>query len=41
LEELGKFFMDYGDHPPVNYGRYTGQEGAGERQRLTSNPPET
>ena len=26
LEELGKFLADYGDQPPVTYGRYTGQE---------------
>lgn len=40
LEELGKFLADYGDHPPVSYGRYTGQEDEEERQRLASNPPD-
>lgn len=40
LEELGKFLGDYGDHPPVTYGRYTGQESDDERQRLASNPPD-
>jgi len=40
LEELGKFLADYGDNPPVTYGRYTGQEDAEERQKLASNPPD-
>jgi len=40
LKELGKFIGDYGDHPPVTFGRYTGQENDEERQRLASNPPE-
>ena len=40
LEELGKFLSDYGEHPPVSYGRYTGQEDEEERQRLASNPPD-
>lgn len=40
LEELGKFLGDYGDHPPVTYGRYTGQESDEERQRLAANPPD-
>lgn len=40
LEELGKFLADYGDHPPVTYGRYTGQESDEERQRLAANPPD-
>ncbi len=40
LEELGKFLADYGDNPPVTYGRYTGQEDEDERQRLASNPPD-
>ena len=40
LEELGKFLADYGDHAPVTYGRYTGQEDDEERQRLASNPPD-
>ena len=40
LEELGKFLADYGDHPPVSYGRYTGQEDEEERKRLASNPPD-
>lgn len=40
LEELGKFLGDYGNHPPVTYGRYTGQESDEERQRLASNPPD-
>lgn len=40
LEELGKFLGDYGDHPPVTFGRYTGQENDEERQRLASNPPD-
>lgn len=40
LEELGKFLADYGDHSPVTYGRYTGQENDEERQRLASNPPD-
>lgn len=40
LEELGKFLGDYGDNPPVTYGRYTGQEDDEERQRLASNPPD-
>lgn len=40
LEELGKFLGDYGDHPPVSYGRYTGQESDEERQRLAANPPD-
>ncbi len=40
LEELGKFLADYGDHTPVTYGRYTGQEDDEERQRLASNPPD-
>jgi len=40
LEELGKFLGDYGDHPPVTYGRYTGQENEEERQRLAANPPD-
>src|SRR5574340_663504 len=40
MEELGKFLSDYGDHPPVTYGRYTGQESDEERQRLASNPPD-
>jgi len=40
LEELGKFLADYGDHPPVTYGRYTGQENDDERQRLAAHPPD-
>lgn len=40
LEELGKFLSDYGDQPPVTYGRYTGQEDDEERQRLAANPPD-
>ena len=40
LEELGKFLADYGDHPPVSYGRYTGQEDEEERKRLAANPPD-
>ena len=40
LEELGKFLGDYGDQPPVTFGRYTGQEDDEERQRLASNPPD-
>lgn len=40
LEELGKFLSDYGDHPPVTYGRYTGQESEEERQYLAGNPPD-
>ncbi len=40
LEELRKFLLDYGDHPPVTYGRYTGQESDEERQRLASTPPD-
>jgi len=40
LEELGKFLGDYGDHPPVTFGRYTGQESDEERQRLAANPPD-
>lgn len=40
LEELGKFLADYGEHPPVSYGRYTGQEDEEERQRLATNPPD-
>ena len=40
LEELGKFLADYGEHPPVTYGRYTGQENDEERQRLAANPPD-
>ena len=40
LEELGKFLGDYGDRPPVTFGRYTGQEDDEERQRLAANPPD-
>ena len=40
MEELGKFLGDYGDQPPVTFGRYTGQENDEERQRLASNPPD-
>ena len=40
LEELGKFLGDYGDHPPVTYGRYTGQESEEERQQLAAKPPD-
>lgn len=40
LEELGKFLGDYGDTPPVTFGRYTGQEDDEERQRLAANPPD-
>ena len=40
LEELGKFLGDYGDEPPVTFGRYTGQEDEEERQRLASHPPD-
>jgi Lhr-like helicase/very-short-patch-repair endonuclease len=40
LEELGKFLADFGDHPPVTYGRYTGQESVEERQYLASHPPD-
>lgn len=40
LEELGKFLADYGDHSPVTYGRYTGQEDEEERKRIASNPPD-
>ncbi|WP_303786292.1 DEAD/DEAH box helicase [Azovibrio restrictus] len=40
LEELGKFLGDYGEHPPVSYGRYTGQEDEEERQRLATHPPD-
>jgi hypothetical protein len=39
-EELAKFLADYGDHPPITYGRYTGQESDDERQRLASRPPD-
>ena len=40
LEELGKFLGDYGEHPPVTFGRYTGQESQDERQRLAATPPD-
>ncbi|WP_348758363.1 DEAD/DEAH box helicase [Candidatus Methylocalor cossyra] len=40
LEELGKFLADFGDHPPVTYGRYTGQESDEDRQALASQPPD-
>ena len=40
MEELGKFLGDYGDAPPVTYGRYTGQESDEERQYLAANPPD-
>ncbi len=40
LEELGKFLGDYGDQPPVTFGRYTGQESDEERQRMAANPPD-
>jgi len=40
MEELGKFLSDFGDHPPVTFGRYTGQEDDDERQKLASNPPD-
>ncbi|MBL8481625.1 MAG: DEAD/DEAH box helicase [Rhodocyclaceae bacterium] len=40
LEELGKFLADYGDRPPVTYGRYTGQEDDDERTRLATHPPD-
>lgn len=40
LEELGKFLGEYGEKPPITYGRYTGQENDEERQRLASNPPD-
>ncbi|NUY34923.1 DEAD/DEAH box helicase [Paraburkholderia sp. JPY303] len=40
LEELGKFLDDFGDHSPVTFGRYTGQEDDEERQKLASNPPD-
>lgn len=40
LEELGKFLGDYGEKPPITYGRYTGQEDEEERQRMASNPPD-
>lgn len=40
LEELGKFLADYGDQPPVTYGRYTGQEDEDERRRLAAHPPD-
>lgn len=40
LEELGKFLGDYGDHPPITYGRYTGQESEDERQYMAANPPD-
>ncbi|MEF8727487.1 MAG: DEAD/DEAH box helicase [Accumulibacter sp.] len=40
LEELGKFLGDYGDQPPVTFGRYTGQEDDDERQRLAAHPPD-
>ena len=40
LEELGKFLGDYGEHPPVTFGRYTGQENDEERQRLAAKPPD-
>ncbi|ARL49461.1 helicase superfamily protein [Burkholderia pseudomallei] len=40
MEELGKFLSDFGDRPPVTFGRYTGQEDDEERQKLASNPPD-
>jgi len=40
LEELGKFLADYGDQPPVTYGRYTGQEDEDERRQLAAHPPD-
>jgi len=40
LEELDKFFGDYGDDKPVTYARYTGQEDEEERRRIASNPPD-
>ncbi|HPU81914.1 DEAD/DEAH box helicase, partial [Accumulibacter sp.] len=40
IEELGKFLGDYGDQPPVTFGRYTGQEDDEERQRLATHPPD-
>jgi superfamily II DNA/RNA helicase/very-short-patch-repair endonuclease len=40
LEELGKFLVDFGGHPPVTYGRYTGQESDDERRHLASHPPD-
>ena len=40
LEELDKFFGDYGEDKPITYARYTGQEGAEERERIACNPPD-
>ncbi|BDY13968.1 RNA helicase (plasmid) [Hydrogenimonas cancrithermarum] len=40
IEELEKFFQDFGEDRPVTYARYTGQENSEERQRIASNPPD-
>lgn len=40
-EELAKFLREgYGDHPPVRFARYTGQEKGEEREKLRNDPPD-
>lgn len=40
LEELDKYFQHFGDHKPVTYGRYTGQEKDDERRAMAAQPPD-
>ena len=40
IEELDRFFGDYGNDKPLSYARYTGQENAEERERIAKNPPD-
>lgn len=40
VEELDKYLGHYGDHKPVTYGRYTGQESQEERHAMAACPPD-
>ena len=40
LEELDKFVANFPGERPVTFARYTGQEDAEERRRISENPPD-
>ncbi|MGK4455799.1 DEAD/DEAH box helicase, partial [Klebsiella pneumoniae] len=40
LEELDKFVANVAGERPVTFARYTGQEDAEERRRISENPPD-
>lgn len=40
VEELGKFLGHYGEHKPVTFECYTGQENQDKRNAIAANPPD-